>query len=119
MIKSLVPHALRVLAERQLLITFIDVGTRNGTLELKDIAPFVELHGFEPNPTEYEKLLTGKTDHFIAHGTGPPPFRKLSYWPYALADFSGRHEFFLTPSPGASGMLEPNLGTKRVSSIGI
>lgn len=113
MIKALLPHVLRLAKELSVVITFVDVGSRNGALEFRELAPFVEAYGFEPNPSEYEKLLTGRTDHFLKHGFGSPAYRKLSYFPYALGNACGRHEFYVTPSPGACGLLEPNLSRLR------
>ena len=113
MIPSLRPYAVRLLKERQFTITFVDVGSRNGLHELGDLAPFVEAYGFEPNPREYDKLLTGKTDEFLMCGYSAPAHAKVSYFPYALGNFCGRHEFYLTPGPGSCGLLEPNLERLR------
>lgn len=109
MIRALRPAVLRVLKHSQATVTFVDVGSRNGVLDLRDIAPHVVAYGFEPNPSEYEKLVSGKTDHFLAHGYGSPKYRQLTYYPYALGESCGRREFFITHGPGACGLLEPNV----------
>ncbi len=54
--------ARRLLAGRNAAITFVDVGSRNGILELAGIANFVKAYGFEPNAVEYDKLVAGDTD---------------------------------------------------------
>lgn len=109
MIGKFRPHALRLLEQHDIRITFVDVGSRNGVLEIGDLARFVDAYGFEPNPAEYEKLVSGKTDLFLKLGMSSPPYRTLRYFPYAVADFCGRHEFYVTPGPGACGLREPNL----------
>ena len=115
MIKHFLPHVLRLLQQHNILITFVDVGSRNGVLELADIAEFVEAYGFEPNPSEYEKLVKGTADALLYHGISSPPYRKLSYFPFALGDFCGKHELYITRGPGACCMLEPNMA--RLSEI--
>jgi hypothetical protein len=94
-------------------ITFVDIGSRNGVPELQDLARFVEACGFEPNPDEYEKLVTGKTDLFRIGGISSPSYRKLSYQPYAIGNRDGKSDFYITPGPGACGSLEPNLERLR------
>lgn len=109
MIHKFRPYALRLLSENSVIITFVDIGSRNGVLELPDLADFVEAYGFEPNPAEYRKLITGKTDRALITGASPPRYRKLSYFPFAMGNLCGKHEFYVTPGPGACGLLEPNL----------
>lgn len=41
MIRRFVSYALRLLEQHNIVITFIDVGSRNGVLELGDVAQFV------------------------------------------------------------------------------
>jgi hypothetical protein len=44
-------------------INVVDVGARNGMTLLGDFSQYCNLFGFEPNPQEYEKLITNTTDH--------------------------------------------------------
>jgi FkbM family methyltransferase len=113
MIARFLPYALQLLERKSLMLTFVDVGSRNGVLELADLAPFVEAYGFEPNPGEYQKLVTGNTDAARIDGVRPPPYRKLAYFPFALSDSSGVKDFFVTPAAGASGLLAPNVDRLR------
>lgn len=113
MIPQIREPLLALLEARRLELAFVDVGSRNGVLELRDLAPFVDAYGFEPNPEEYEKLLAGTTDLEQFYGVRAPDYRSLTYLPYALGGRSGRHEFHVTPGPGAAGVLEPNLERLR------
>jgi FkbM family methyltransferase len=104
-----------LLRERAILLTLVDVGARNGVFELRDVAEFVVAYGFEPNPAEYAKLLSGETDL----GLPLPGYRSLEYVSCALGSRPGRSRFYVTRGPGASGLLEPRLehaGTLRAGS---
>lgn len=107
MYQPFILYAHRLLRDRDETITFVDVGSRNGVLELASLAEFVHAFGFEPNPDEYKKLVSGKTDA-SRFGIHSPRFRSLSYAPYALADESGKKSLYVTLGPGAAGMLPPN-----------
>jgi len=87
---------------------FIDVGSRNAILELADIADHIHAFGFEPNPVEYKKIIKDNTDRQVMTGLLPPRFKKQAYAPYALSNFQGKSDFYITPGPGACGMLEPD-----------
>lgn len=113
MIPRLIPYAAEILKARHASVIFVDIGSRNGILELADIARFVEAYGFEPNPAEYQKLMSGRTDLFLAAGIRSPAYRKIVYQPYALGDTSGKRALFVTPGPGASSLLEPDLERQR------
>lgn len=113
MLKKILPEVRRLLSERDLTLTFVDIGSRNGVLELGDLASFIEAYGFEPNPEEYEKLISGNTDLFKIGGISPPKYRALTYQPYAIGDRDGTTDFYITPGPGACGMLEPDLERLR------
>lgn len=91
----------------------MDVGARNGVTEVGQLARFVRAHGFEPNPTEFVKLQSGRTDAFLVHGVAPPPYRELTYWPFALGNRRGRSGFTVTPVPGSAGILPPDLERMR------
>lgn len=67
----------------------------------------------EPNPAEYAKLQSGQTDAFLVHRIPAPPYRELTYWPFALGNRRGRTAFHVTPGPGAAGILEPDLERMR------
>jgi FkbM family methyltransferase len=112
MYPALLPHLRRVLADAGTTITFVDVGARNGVLDLASVADFTVAYGFEPNPAEFEKLERGTTDA-AQIGIRPPPYRSLRHFPYALADVDGELPFYVTRAPGSSGLLEPNLERLR------
>ncbi len=113
MLRNIVQDVTRLLEQRDLTLTFVDIGSRNGVLELRDLARFIEAFGFEPNPEEYEKLITGETDGFKLYGTKPPNYRKLTYHPYAIGNRNGESEFYVAPGPGDAGLLEPDLERLR------
>lgn len=113
MLKSILQDVSRLLEQRKLTLSFVDIGSRNGVLELRDLARFIDAYGFEPNPDEYDKLITGETDGFKLYGTKPPNYRSLTYQPYAISNKDGEHEFYVTPGPGAAGLLEPDLERLR------
>lgn len=95
------------LQSRQITLTFVDIGARNGVLELADVAKWTRAIGCEPNPKEYEKLVAG-------FSVAPrPPYQSLVYLPYAIGAAPGRTPFYLTPGPGACGIVEPNLELLR------
>jgi FkbM family methyltransferase len=102
-----VAHARRLLRDRGVSLQFIDVGSRNGVIELAALAEFVDAYGFEPNPDEYRKLMAGTTDASIV-GQVSPPYRSLRFSPLAVGDAPGHTRFFVTRGPGAAGLLEPN-----------
>lgn len=105
--KQFLYSARQVLLRRGTKINFVDIGSRNGVIELAAISEFVNAYGFEPNQVEYEKLVHGTTDA-SRFGIHSPNYRALTYSSYALADTVGRKPFYITRGPGASGMLEPN-----------
>jgi FkbM family methyltransferase len=83
----------------------IDIGARNGMQLLPSTycanSSFI---GFEPNPEEYQKLITKNTD---AHKIGAhiPAFLNQKYYPYAVWDINGNHDFYITVGPGASTLM--------------
>lgn len=97
----------KLLRSENILINFVDIGSRNGIVELREISSFVNAYGFEPNPIEFDKLISGKTDASLL-GLKSPKYRSVIYSPYALADKSGVCKFYVTYGPGAAGMLEPD-----------
>ena len=97
----------KLLEDRKITINFVDIGSRNGVLELDGIAAHVAAYGFEPNPVEYEKLVSGKTDA-ARLGVVVPSYSMLTYAPYAIAGTAGIGDFYVTHGPGAAGMLEPD-----------
>lgn len=102
----------KVLSDNQIVVTFVDIGSRNGIIDLPGLAPFTDAYGFEPNPAEYDKLLTGKTDSSLL-GQKIILYKSVNYSPYALADFEGNADFYITKGPGACGMLKPDLERLR------
>lgn len=107
-----VPHSRRLLKENDVTIEFVDIGSRNGIIELVSIAEFVNAYGFEPNPDEYEKLVSGKTDA-AKFGIKSPKYRSINYSAYAISDKNGVQPFYVTKGPGAAGMKEPNIDRLR------
>lgn len=113
MLKLLIAHVRDLLDDRKISLTFVDVGSRNGVLELRDLAPYTVAYGFEPNAEEYAKLLSGDTDASRAEHIVAPAFRKLTYLPYAISDICGTTQLHITRGPGAVGIHEPNLERLR------
>lgn len=97
----------KLIQEKNLRLSFVDIGSRNGVIELFDISEFVDAHGFEPNPDEYKKLVQGTTDA-ASHGIYSPSYGSLKYHPYAISDRAGEGNLYITRGVGASGMLEPD-----------
>lgn len=112
MYKAFIPHVRRLIDERDLMFTFVDVGSRNGILELGDLAAYTIAYGFEPNPEEYKKLISGDTDASKV-GIVAPAFRELTYLPYAISDKCGMGQLYVTRGPGACGLHEPNFERLR------
>lgn len=109
MIARLLAPLTHLLEERDVELVLVDVGARNGIGELPHLAPFVRAVGFEPNPAEFDKLVSGETDVARRLGIRPLPYREVRYLPYACGRAEGRAAFHVTPGPGAAGMLEPDL----------
>jgi FkbM family methyltransferase len=102
----------RLLADAAVTLTFLDVGARNGVIELAELAPFVDAYGFEPNSREFAKLESGETGTRLI-GIPPPPYRSLTHVPYALGERDGRATLYITRATGAAGLREPNLERLR------
>ncbi len=98
-----------LLAQENIDIHVIDAGARNGTMEVPGLAQWVSAYGFEPNPEEFQKLVSGKTDLFVMYGVKAPPYKKLEYVQEALSEVTGKLEFYLTPGAGAAGLKEPDM----------
>ncbi len=60
--------------------------------------------GFEPNPSEYEKLIDNNTDAGKA-GLSEPTFKKREYHNCALWDSVTQRNFYVTVGTGASTMM--------------
>lgn len=103
-----IPHAKKLLSDNGIKLTFVDIGSRNGIIELASIAEFVDAYGFEPNPDEYNKLVKGETDASKI-GIKQPKYNSISFSPYAVGNVSGCFPFYVTKGPGAAGMLKPNI----------
>lgn len=107
--KKILPFTLKLIKENDLIIKLIDVGCRNGVQELASLAEFIEAYGFEPNPVEYDKLISGKTDALILCNVKPPKYKKIKYHALAISNRLGEDEFYVTPGPGACGLKEPDM----------
>jgi FkbM family methyltransferase len=91
------------------LLTVVDGGARNKTWELPGLAPFCQIIGFEPNRTEYAKILSHSTDLEIAVKLRDLPYRSIHYVDKALAEKVGRATLHITRGAGASSLLDPNV----------
>jgi FkbM family methyltransferase len=109
MIKKLKPYCTKAVESQKLQFTFIDVGSRNGVLELASFAPYTDVYGFEPNAEEYKKLVSGTSDLELKFGVKSPHYKSLKYSPVALGNREGKTDFFITHGPGAAGVQEPDL----------
>ena len=77
----------------------IDVGARDGTHPaLQEIAPLVELVGFEPDAEECAQLNAAPA---------PSGFRSVTYLPHALGAGDAEDTLHLCRSGGASSLLAP------------
>jgi len=85
--------------------TVVDVGARNGFLQLpSSYTKRAELVGFEPNPEEYRKLVAGTTDAAAA-GVPLSSFAKETYFDCALWERDEERPFYVTVGPGASTLM--------------
>lgn len=112
MFAALVEPTRRLLAKTDATVTFVDVGARNGVIELAELAPFVDAFGFEPNSREFAKLESGETGTKLI-GIPPPAYRSLRHFPYALGDEDGRATLYVTRATGAAGLREPDIERLR------
>ena len=99
---------LGLLDDRDVSICLFDVGARNGINHIAGLARRVDAYGFEPNPSEFEKLINGTTDA-LRHGITLPSYRSLQYFQQALGNRSGTQRFYFRQGPGMAGMLPLNL----------
>jgi FkbM family methyltransferase len=108
MFQALVPFVVEMLREENIFLTIVDVGSRGGVTALGELAGFVDAYGFEPNQTEYEKLVRDGASSAL-------PYRSLNLFPWAIAEADSVAELKVTRHPGASSFLEPNL--ERLAEI--
>jgi FkbM family methyltransferase len=102
----------RLLERADVMLTLIDVGARNGVIELADLARYVDAYGFEPNPREFAKLESGETGTRLI-GIPPPSYRSLRHFPYALGERDGRAMLYVTRATGAAGLRMPDIERLR------
>lgn len=95
--------------ENNIQLNLFDVGARNGILHLADLANFIHAYGFEPNPSEYKKLISSETDLLKSSGIKSPPYRSIKYFECALCNSVGSMDFYVTKGPGAAGLMPPDL----------
>jgi FkbM family methyltransferase len=89
------------------MLNLVDVGARNGNyLVPHSYAARTRITGFEPNRTEYDKLVKGRTDARLA-GLAEPEFRERKYNPYALWSDNAERTIYLTTGPGAVTLMGP------------
>lgn len=83
-------------------IQCIDVGARGIPKDdLLNLAPAVELYGFEPDRSECERLNSRYSDRAAI------PYRKIAYFPVAIGQRSDKRTLHMTKHPGASSLLPP------------
>ena len=88
-------------------LEFVDVGARNGSFLLPpSYTARSRITGFEPNPVEYEKLVSGRTDA-LAEGIKEPGFRNKQYFPEAVWSDNAERTLYLTVGPGAVSLMGP------------
>jgi len=86
-------------------INIVDVGARNGfSLFSEDLTKYCNLHSFEPNPSEFTKLIEQKTDLQLS-GAILPKFKDNKYYKIALSNTKGTSEFYITNGPGACNLM--------------
>lgn len=105
-VMQLLNFAKRILAGNH--ITIMDIGARNLTLEIPELAPVVDAYSFEPNPEEFRKLQDRQTDARRLLGISQPPYASCHYDPHAVHDRSGEAPLYITEGPGSCSLLEPN-----------
>lgn len=108
MYSPFIPLARKLLTDNDVNIVFVDIGSRNGIVELSGVSNSVDAYGFEPNKEEFDKLVSGRTDA-AAVGIKQPKYHSVNYSPYALGNVRGRFPFYITKGPGAAGMLKPDV----------
>jgi len=83
-------------------IQCIDIGARGAPKDdLLNLAPAVELYGFEPDKGECERLNS-------LHSSGASlPYRKIVYFPVAIGQKSEKRTLFIMKHKGASSLLSP------------
>ncbi len=89
-------------------VSIIDVGARNKTWELPNIAPLCDVLGFEPNSGEFSKMMTDSTDLELIAQKKDLPYRSIRYLDKAISSAVGYSEFKITEGLGASSLLDPN-----------
>jgi FkbM family methyltransferase len=88
-------------------LEFVDVGARNGSFILPPkYAAQCRITGFEPNPVEFEKLKSGRTDAML-RGAKEPPFKAKRYFPNAVWSAKGDRTLYVTVGPGAVTLTGP------------
>ena len=93
----------------------VDVGARNGFPWLKEwYSKNSKIIGFEPNKTEYNKLVKKKTDAQVL-GLKFPKFQKYLYYDKVVWEKNGKFNFYQTNAPGRSAVdLKPNTLSKKI-----
>lgn len=86
-------------------LTIVDVGARNGMFLIPpSYATQSNFIGFEPNPEEYNKLVTRNTDA-IRLGHSMPYFKSEKYYDCALWNKDGTYPFYITNGTGSCTMM--------------
>lgn len=79
----------------------IDGGARNGIYDLPRLAKYINVHGFEPNPAEYDRLLKIEKKR-------PGAYHSTRYTPYALLERRGSATLYINKRTGATSTIRPN-----------
>lgn len=84
--------------------TVVDVGARNGMVGIADgYARRARFVGFEPNQSEYEKLVS-RSGAAWKNGEAAI-FEEVDYKPFALWDAGEERDFYVTAGPGACTLM--------------
>ena len=91
-------NILNILGDSRLRV--LDVGARGGFIpRFFPVAKKTEMYGFEPDPTEFDRLQTE---------IGSLPWDKVILFPYALGRAETGRDFYVTKNPELSSLLPPN-----------
>ena len=84
-------------------INVVDVGARNGMTLLGDYSQYCNYYGFEPNPEEYKKLITDRTDRQLSKKGLIPKFKKSKYFCKAISnEINDLVDFYIKENVGSS-----------------
>jgi FkbM family methyltransferase len=89
-------------------IVLVDIGSRNGILEMPELRDRIQAYGFEPCQQEYDKLINNTTDAEKISPRSRVHYKEERYLPYAITASCGECTLYVTQGIGASSTLLPN-----------